>query len=52
MIKRKEKSIKYDFRKAIVHKLSRNQLFLLCIIALLVLALIGIFSPTALLSLM
>ena len=52
MIKRKEKSNKYDVRKAIIHKLTRNQLFLLCIIALIVLALIGIFSPTALIGLM
>lgn len=51
MIKRSEKSNKYDVRKAIVHKLTRNQLFFLCIVFLIVLALIGIFAPSALVGL-
>jgi hypothetical protein len=51
MIKRREKSSKYDVRKAIVHKLTKNQLFFLCIVFLIVLALIGIFAPSALIGL-
>ena len=51
MIKKEEKSNKYDVRKAIVHKLTRNQLFFLCIVFMVVLALIGIFAPTALVGL-
>lgn len=52
MIKRKEHSCKYEVHKAIIHKLSRNQVFKLCVLALLVLAVIGIVAPSALLGLM
>ena len=51
MIKRNEKSNKYDVRKAIVHKLTRNQLFLLCIAFVIALAIIGIYAPSALIGL-
>ncbi len=51
MIKRREKSNKYDVRKAIVHKLTRNQLFLLCIAFVIALAIIGIYAPSALIGL-
>lgn len=51
MIKRSEKSNKYDVRQAIVHKLTRNQLFFLCIVFFIVLAIIGVFAPSALVGL-
>lgn len=51
MIKRKERSNQYDVRKAIVHKLTRNQLFFVCIIFIIALAIIGIFAPSALVGL-
>lgn len=52
MIKRREHSCKYQLRREIIHKLSRTQLFWLCVLALIVLGLIGIFAPTALVGLL
>lgn len=52
MIKRKKHSCKYEVHKAIIYKLSQKQIFWLCIMSLLVLAIIGIFSPSALIGLM
>lgn len=51
MIKRREHSCKYDVRKAIIHKLTRNQLFMLCIAFVIALAIIGIYAPSALMGL-
>lgn len=48
MTDNKEHKCKYAVRKAIIHKLSRNQVFWLCVLALIVLAIIGIYAPTAL----
>lgn len=50
MIKRKKHSCKYQLRRDIVHKLSRNQLFGLCFLALIILAILGIYAPTALIG--
>lgn len=52
MIKRKNHSCRYEVHKAIIHKLSRNQVFKLCVLALLVLAVVAVCAPTALLGLM
>ena len=51
MIKRKKHSCKYEVHKAIIHKLNQTQIFWLCIMALFVFAIVGIFSPSALLGL-
>lgn len=48
MIKRKQHSCRYEVHKEIIHKLSRKQLFWLCVLALVVLGIIGVFAPTAL----
>jgi len=52
MIKRKKHSCQFDVHKAIIHKLSRKQVFWLCALALVVLGLVGVFAPTALVGLM
>lgn len=52
MIKRKEHSCKFSCFREIIHKLSRTQLFWLCVLTLIVLGLIGIFAPTALVGLL
>ena len=52
MIKRKEHSCKYQLRREIINKLSRTQVFWLCVLALIVLGLVGIFAPTALVGLL
>lgn len=51
MIKRKEHSCKYAVGKAIIHKLSRNQIFWLCVLGLLVVAVIGVCAPSAVMGL-
>ncbi len=48
MIKKKEHSCKYQLRREIVHKLTRTQLFWLCVLFLTVVGIIGICAPTAL----
>lgn len=50
MIKKKEHSCKYQLRREIIHKLSRWQLFWLCVLFLVVVGIIGIFAPTALIG--
>lgn len=52
MIKRKKHSCRYEVHKAIIHKLSRNQVFKLCVLALFVLAVVAVCAPSALLGLM
>jgi len=52
MIKRQKHSCKYKLRRAIVRKLSQNQLFWLCVLALTVLGIVGIFAPKALVGLL
>lgn len=52
MIKRKKHSCKYQVHAAIIHKLSRKQVFWLCVMALGVAAIIGICAPTALIGIM
>jgi len=52
MIKRNKHSCKYEVHKEIIHKLSRNQVFWLCVLALIVLGLISIFAPAATVGLM
>jgi len=51
MIKKNKHSCQYDVHKAIIHKLSRKQIFWLCVLALLVLCIIGVFAPTSLVGL-
>lgn len=48
MIKRKKHSCDCEVRKEIIHKLSRNQVFWLCTLALLVLGIIAVYAPAAL----
>lgn len=52
MIRRKKHSCHFDVQKAIIHKLSRKQVFLLCVMALAVLGLVGIFAPSVFMRLM
>ena len=52
MIKRKRHSCKYDVHKEIIYKLSRKQLFWLCVLALLVIGFIGTNIPSACLDLL
>lgn len=52
MIKKKKHSCCYDVHREIVHKLSRTQLFWLCILALTVLGAIGVFAPRILLGML
>lgn len=51
MIKRKKHSCKYEVHKAVIHKLSRNQVFWLCVLVLIVLGIVAIFAPAALVGL-
>lgn len=51
MVKRKKHLCRYKVWKLIVQRLSRTQLFLLCMLALVVLAVIGVYAPAALVGL-
>lgn len=52
MTKNKKHLCCYKLQKMIVHRLNRTQLFILCILALIVVAIIGIYAPAALIGLL
>lgn len=51
MIKRKKHKRLYLLHRAIIRKLSAWQIFWLCLVALIVLGVIGVCAPTALMGL-
>lgn len=51
MVQNKKHLCCYRLQKLIVQRLSRTQLFLLCILALIVLGIIGVYAPAALVGL-
>ena len=51
MIKRKKQKRMYVLHRAIIRKLSAWQIFWLCVLALVVAGVVGVFAPTALMGL-